>query len=302
MCRRKKQFIKYLRKFYKRVQNSESSILQEVISEEYIDRLEEEIEKYYSDKSGNEGFNSPLIAGFLSLFMMDEGNTQEKEPSNRFIHAMGSIEPVLHDSKKKNLKAKLLELIQIDFKSTKKDNRELIYEKFTPVFYELIVVGEFAKQYSLLDIDVQLSEEGSNVDAEFKIIERDILFEITIVLRKLDSRRPLAPDEAGRRIENKIYEKTKYGKQLSLSERPSILVIGFTGFVHWNQTNPLQYATKSLKENRNCKRLNKISAIIVSQSELFNKGYIYIWFNDEASYPLTKEEQDLLKQRFTDVT
>jgi len=41
MCRRKKQFIKYLRKFYKRVQNSESSILQEVISEEYIDRLEE---------------------------------------------------------------------------------------------------------------------------------------------------------------------------------------------------------------------------------------------------------------------
>ena len=164
-----------------------------------------------------------------------QGRENELDKESRFVLGCVGLDPL--KTFLPILDERLGSFARLPFKlaDVSKKLRELHANRFKPEFrnhvFELSVLGFFAKEGVLTDIEVSVGAGQGTVDAEISIDGRPILVEVTFTSQELLPPGPgsgaIDVNQFVTQVVDKIRKKVAEGRQLALVRRnPSILVLG----------------------------------------------------------------------------
>ena len=167
--------------------------------------------------------------------LIEQGREKELDEDRKFAIALLGLDPLR--TFLPILDERLASYAKISFKEDEvsKKLKELYDNRFKPDFrnhvFELSVLGFFAKEGVLTDIEVPVGTEQSTVDGEIKLNGRPILVEVTFTSQEILSPGPgvraVDVEPFVRQVTDKIKKKVADGRQLALSRGdPSILFLG----------------------------------------------------------------------------
>ena len=202
--------------------------------------------------------------------LVEQGREKELDEDQKFVIALVGLDPLR--TFLPILEERLASYAKISFKQeyVSKKLKELYANRFKPDFrnhvFELSVLGFFAKEGVLTDIEVPVGTEQSTVDGEIKLNGRPILVEVTFTSQEILSPEPgvraVDVEPLVRQVIDKVRKKVADGRQLALSRgNPSILFLGRNSLGADKVTSRW-----GIKECFGDSNFAKLSAVIVSDT------------------------------------
>jgi len=224
---------------------SKTTFLNKIFDQEWYQTISKEIER--ADLSHPLQIDSALMFSELdhplrgvpwfeeAQDLLMQGNVEQLDPDATFLLACWGLDPL--KTFLPTLDERLAGFAKVPFKRDEVSRKvnELHANRFNPEFrnhvFELSVLGFFAKEGVLTDIEVAVGAGQGTVDGEISIDGRPILVEVTFTSQVL------LPAGAGvyfgdanqlvNQVVGKIRRKVAEGRQLALVRGdPSILILG----------------------------------------------------------------------------
>ncbi len=232
--------------------------------------------------------------------LVRQGRDQELDEEQKFALGLVGLDPL--QTFLPVLDERLAEFAKLSYKKdvVARKLKELYSYRFKPDFrnhiFELSVLGFFAKERVLSDIEIPVGSGESTIDGEIIIDGRPILVEVTFTSQEILSPAPgvrgVGVERLVRQVIYKIRKKVADGRQLALSRgNPSILFLGRNRLGADKITS--RWGTKECFDDPN---FAKLSAVIVSDTwKLIGTEF---YSGPQPEVPLSEGEVNALTRWF----
>lgn len=182
--------------------------------------------------------------------------------------------------------------LRVKIDNLKHNRFSLTYRNY---LFELMVLGAFAEEGLLVNIEVPVGTRGSTIDGLVKLGGREVFIEATYTSQELfevpkDEAIMVSIDEMMEQVIKKTEKKILEGRQLGLVDRnPTILVLGL------NFNGADDYSTELASNNMFAdETFANLSGMITSEYWDFISPKLHM--NANANCQFTREEKNMLKE------
>jgi hypothetical protein len=182
--------------------------------------------------------------------------------------------------------------LQVKIDNLKHNRFSLTYRNY---LFELMVLGAFAEEGLLVNIEVPIGTRGSTIDGLVKLGGREVFIEATYTTQELfevpkDEAIMVSIDEMMEQVIKKTEKKILEGRQLGLVDgNPTILVLGL------NFNGADDYSTELASNNMFADMtFSNLSGMITSKYWDFISPKLYM--NANAKCQFTREEKNMLEE------
>jgi hypothetical protein len=271
----KEKVLAQIETFRSNINKSRQFLFTSIFNEGYFIDLNQKIDEFYKGNIHNKNPYEFLNAEAVRIFGVNPitNNDYFIELEKR-IEALDSIGQI----KKRELSQKLRELTGGYLKKAD-------HAKVWSVLFELFMLGKFAQDEKLKDIEVDVNLK--KIDGKVVITDRVILVEIALVYARIrnNPQGPVDPEKFFKQVERKIREKSS---QLSGVKGPTLVVVGRRD--HFFDVQPIKF---NIAETLKGKKGDTIGGLILTGS--FPFPITHFFCNSGAKFPLGIEETEYFK-------